>query len=182
MKELIQKVRKNRNDKYYDLLVTHFQIINKSDERPLRLSVDAIIRSSGISRPTFYSYYTGVQEFYIDLMDVIARIWPQYMQLLSKELDEQNFLKVAFSARLGVTMSNMLKISGKYPGLRDSWNTYLKKAVKKMGLWYSQKYTIGTCEGERVARRVLNELILYDHLYYEDFEKYKKLIFSEITT
>ncbi len=181
MKDHIKRIRKNRNDKYYDLLVTHFHIINKDSDQPIRLSVDAILRDQDVSRPTFYSYYTGVQEFYTDLMDVIVESWPQYMQELNLELNEQNFLKAAFSVKLGVTMNNMMKVSGKYPTLRDPWNAYFRQAVKNMGVWYSEKYNIPLPNGEKISRRVLNELILHDHLYYKDYERYKTLILKQIT-
>ena len=181
MQEVIEKIRINRNKKYYDMMVTFFDVINDDEDNHIRLSVDEIIKHVNISRPTFYSYYEGVEEFYIDLMDIIARVWPEYMQKVSQKYATKDFLRIAFEARLGVTLSNMKKVAGKFPRVLESWNSYFDSAVHEMGTFYSRKLEISIDEGKKLSRMVLNELILHPELYYSDFNKYMALLTEQKT-
>ena len=179
MQELIQEIRKNRNTKYYKLLVSYFSIINQDPNHKVRFSVDDIIKDVNISRPTFYTYYNDVEEFYLDLMDIISKIWPLYMTKLFNEIEESDFHFASFQARMGITISNMRKIAGRFPKVMEEWNSYFNTAVREMGAFYSTIKKVPKEEGERLSRMVLNELILHDDVYYDDFEKYKALLLEQ---
>ena len=181
LREFIEPLRKNRNSKYYELLVSYFDIINDDHDHHVKLSVDEIIRGVNISRPTFYTYYSGAEDFYIDLMEIIHNVWPQYMRKRSMHLKDQDLLKLAFSLKLGVMLSNLKKVGGKFPRVLEPWNQIFDIAVKEMGGWYASRLQVSADEGQKISRGVLNELILHDDIYYQDFEKYKALMLKQIT-
>lgn len=181
MLEAIKKIRASRNIKYYDLVVSFFDVINDVEDKRIRFSVDEILEHANISRPTFYSYYRGVEEFYVDLMDIIATVWPEYLQTVSKRSSTEDLLSIAFQAKLGVTLGNMKKVAGTFPKVLKPWKTYFDKAVLEMGSFYVRMLKIPQEEGEKLSRMILNELILHPEIYYTDFEKYRTLMLHQKT-
>ena len=181
MQELIKEIRKNRNAKYYELLAAFFTIVSRDVSAPIRLTVEEIIEEVDISRPTFYTYYENVEEFYVDLMEIISTLWPQYMKQKSEEMQQTDFLRMAYELKMGVTLSNMKKIAGKFPGVMIPWNAFFENAVENMGSWYSSSKNMSAEDGRKTARFVLNELVLHDDKYYSDFEVYRALMLSQET-
>jgi len=173
MEELIKNLRPNRNNKYYELLITFINIVNHDTDARMRLTVGEIIHLVDISRPTFYSFYKNAEEFYVDLMEILSILWPDYMTKRSQEMEETDFIEMAFSLKFGVLMSNMKKISSRYPKIMKPWNDMYDHSVINVSKWYAWRQTIDKENAVRNARFVLNELILHDDIYYSDFEAYK---------
>ena len=181
MEELIRKLRPNRNDKYYELLITFISIVNHDTDARMRLTVKEIIDLVDISRPTFYSFYHNAEEFYVDLMEILSVLWPDYMTKRSQEMEETEFIEMAFSLKFGVLMSNMKKISSKYPKVMESWNNMYDHSIINVSKWYMWMQSIDEESAVKNARFVLNELILHDDIYYNDLASYKALFFKRET-
>lgn len=181
MIELIKSIRKNRNTKYYELLIEYLDIINNPLNNEIKASVDDILKQTNISRPTFYNYYSDAEEFYVDLMEIISHIIPKQMMIKSQELKGSDFLQLGYEMKIGVILGNMKKVSGRFPKVLIPWNDYFEHSVKNMGFWYSKMKSITPEEGMLVARMVLNELILHDDIYYKDFDVYKDLMLNQKT-
>ena len=56
MEELIKNLRPNRNNKYYELLITFINIVNHDTDARMRLTVGEIIHLVDISRPPFIPF------------------------------------------------------------------------------------------------------------------------------
>ena len=181
MEELIRAVRPNRNDKYYELLSTFITIINGDIDSKMRLTVGEIIDLVNISRPTFYAFYENAEEFYVDLMEILFTIWPDYMAKKSEEMKENDFLQMAFELKFGVLMSNMKKISSKYPAIMEPWNKLFTHSIEKVGQWYMYRGDMDKKTAFQTSRFLFNELVLHDDIYYEDFDAYKALFINQLT-
>jgi hypothetical protein len=181
MEDLIKELRPNRNEKYYELLITFIIIVNRDTDSKMRLTVGEIIELVNISRPTFYSFYENAEEFYVDLMELLAAIWPDYMTKKSQEMQEKDFFEMAFEAKFGVLMSNMKKISAKYPAIMKPWNNLYDHSILNVSQWYMFRFKMDKESAVQTSRLVLNELVLHDDLYYVDFEAYKALFFEQKT-
>ena len=179
MEELIKNLRPNRNDKYYELLITFINILNHDTDARMRLTVEEIIDLVDISRPTFYSFYQNAEEFYVDLMVILSVIWPDYMTKRSQEMEETEFIELAFSLKFGVLMSNMKKISAKYPNIMVPWNMLFGQSIKGVSQWYMRRQNMDEKTAMEVARFLLNELVLHDDIY--ELDAYKGLFFQQET-
>ena len=181
MEELIKTIRPNRNGKYYELVITFINTINSDIDSKVRLTVGEIIELVNISRPTFYTFYDNAEDFYVDLMEILSTIWPDYMSKKSQEMQEINFLKMAFELKFGVLLSNMKKISSKYPAIMPSWNKLFMYSVEKVSHWYMYRSKMDKKNALMTSRFLLNELILHSDIYYGDFEAYKALFIDQKT-
>ena len=181
MEELIRTLRPNRNQKYYELLVTFIFTINTDVNSKMRLTVGEIIELVNISRPTFYTFYKNAEEFYVDLMEILSIIWPDYMTKKSQEMQEKDFFKMAFDLKFGVLMSNMKKRSSKYPAIMESWNKLFMYSVEKVSQWYMYRLKMDEKNALLTSRLILNELVLHSDIYYEDLEVYKALFYHQQT-
>ena len=179
MEELIKELRPNRNNKYYELLLTFIDIVNHDHDAKMRLTVREIIDLADISRPTFYTFYENGEEFYVDLMEILAAIWPDYMTKKSLEMEESDFIEMAFSLKFGVLMSNMKKISAKYPNIMVPWNMLFGQSIKGVSQWYMRRQNMDEKTAMEVARFLLNELVLHDDIY--ELDAYKGLFFQQET-
>ena len=181
MEELIKRIRPNRNDKYYELHNTFISIINEDVDSKMRLTVGEIIELVDISRPTFYTFYENAEEFYVDLMEILLAVWPGYMSTKSEEMQENDFLNMAFELKFGVLMSNMKKISSKYPAIMEPWNKLFNYSVEKVAQWYMYRANMDEKDALMTSRFVLNELVLHDDAYYKDLVVYKALFIDQLT-
>jgi len=114
-------------------------------------------------------------------MEILSILWPDYMTKRSQEMEETDFIEMAFSLKFGVLMSNMKKISSRYPKIMKPWNDMYDHSVINVSKWYAWRQTIDKENAVRNARFVLNELILHDDIYYNDLESYKALFFKQET-
>jgi hypothetical protein len=181
MEELIRNLRPNRNEKYYELLITFINIINHDIDAKMRLSVEDILGFVKISRPTFYSYYKNAEDFYVDLVVILGILWPDYMTKKNEEMEESDYMKMAFSLKMGVLMSNFKKISAKYPKIMEPWNRFFDHTVINLSQWYVGRFNMDKTKAVQTARFVINELCLHDDIYYRDIEAYKNLLFQQKT-
>ena len=181
MEELIKRIRPNRKAKYYELHITFISIINEDVDAKTRLTVGEIIELVDISRPTFYAFYKNAEEFYVDLMEILSDVWPGYMTKKSQEMQEKDFFKMAFELKFGVLMSNMKKVSSKYPAIMKPWNKLFSQSVEKIAQWYVYRFKMDEKNALQTSRFVFNELVLHDDVYYQELEAYKALFMDQVT-
>lgn len=179
MEEIIQEYKPNANRKYYLFMSSYIHEMMNNSNAELSLSVDKLIKDSPISKPTFYSYFHNTEDFYRELLELIAYSLPKYMAIKSRELDPANFLEFAFRMKLGVLISNIRKASYLFSSLSDYWKSYYKNAERELSGWYERDSNCTNGEAIKKARLVLNELVLHNELYYSDLELYKRLMIQQ---
>ena len=84
--------------------------------------------------------------------------------------------------KFGVLMSNIKKLSSKYPKIIKPWNDFFNHSAENISQWYMDRFNMNKESARQTARFILNELILHDDIYYNDFEAYKELFFNQKTS
>ena len=176
MQDLIYLARPNANKKYYAFFGYYIDRLTQSNVVGFSMTVEEILKDTQISRPTFYSYYQNVSEFYKDLTRIYLQLMPEYMKKLSTELQTDDFLEVIFQMRTGIAISNIKKLAGFIPDLNEFWTNYYREAVAKTSGWYINEFEMAPEDAVRNARLVLNELLINGDLYYNDIDTYKSLM------
>ena len=176
MEELVHKLRPNANKKYYLFLSSYLEKIMSDSDVEIDFSVENLIKDTPISRPTFYTYFDGLEDFYRELIEIFFGILPGYMAQKSVELNTDDFIVVAFNMKLGVAINNIRKTAGIFSSLNPFWKKYYQLAVHQISEWYIRDFKTEPEIAKQQARFVLNELILHPHLYYGDLETYRSLM------
>lgn len=176
MEELLHQVRPNANKKYYLFIGEYLKRLIASEDAEIETSVNDLIKGTPISRPTFYSYFSSLEEFYRELAILFFSILPGYMAKKSKELNTDDFLELAFSMKIGTAINNIKKSAGLFSSITPYWKNYYSQGLQQISAWYMREFNMDEESSALKARIVLNELVLHPNLYYKDFEAYRSLM------
>ena len=176
MEELLLEVRPNANKKYYLFIADYLKRLVEKEDSEIETSVNDLIEGTSISRPTFYSYFSGLEEFYRELAVMFFQILPGYMAKKSQELKTDDFLELAFNLRIGMAINNIKKSAGIFSSITPYWKNYYSQGMHQIAAWYVRDFDMDEESATMKARFVLNELVLHPNLYYNDFGTYQSLM------
>ena len=74
MEELLNEIRPNANKKYYLFVGEYLRRLIANEDVEIETSVNDLIKGTSISRPTFYSYFSSLEEFYRELASLFFSI------------------------------------------------------------------------------------------------------------
>ena len=163
----------NRNAKYYSILLRSREKLIQSDYT-IKLTATSIIKECDSARPTWYTYFSSVDDYYKDIMQVMGKVMVENaLAYLRANANYKDWIDIIFSLKVIVFLSNTKNLSGFYPKLRDDWHSMYNKLIDGYAAILSPILKLSPNRANLLIKSIVNEVILHPNKY-ADLNLYKR--------
>jgi hypothetical protein len=180
IEQLLRTHYPGRNEKYYQiLLLSKEKLINESYK--LELTADAIIKGSNSARPTWYTYFKSVDDYYAETLDVIGKVMLDHtMNKLSSSQNFEDWTSKIGELRMEVFLSNIKSLACYFPKLLPHWQSYYDKVIDGYTAFLQPMLKLSLGRAKLLVRNMVNEMILHAEKYYKNPGLYSQYVKIEL--
>jgi hypothetical protein len=175
---LLRSGNSNWNEKYYKIILrAREQLINSN--YTVKLTAASIIKECDSARPTWYSYFRGVEDYYKDILQVLGKVMVENAyRYLRANADYKDWIPVIHSLKVIVFLSNTKNLTSFYPDLRDDWYIMYNKLIDGYADILSPILKLSPNRAKLLIRNIVNEMILHP-VKYTDLKLYTQFVERE---
>jgi hypothetical protein len=165
VESLLRSRHPNWNEKYYNIILRAREQLIQPNYK-IKLIAASIIKESDSARPTWYSYFSGVDDYYKNIFQILGKvIIDNALTHLRARATYKDWIPVVHSLNLSVFLSNFRNLTGFYPELRDDWDSAYTKTIDGYADILSPILKLSPNRAKLFIRNILNEMILQPDKY-----------------
>jgi hypothetical protein len=179
VEQLLRENYPGRNEKYYNILLLSKEKFTDESYR-LELTAEAIITSCNTARPTWYSYFRNVEQYYQDVLFALSETMTSHAFLyLQETATDQNWISILKRLKMFVFLSNTKIITSYFPSLRSLWSNTYEKLIRGYAEILGPILNLSPGRVHLFIKNIANEMIIHSEKYSSNPFLYEQFIRAE---
>lgn len=182
VEQLLRKKYRLRNEKYYFIILkAREQLISTSFK--LNLTANAIIKDSGSARPTWYTYFKSVEDYYKEVLEILGSVMLENAFVhLRSNATYKDWIRVTRSLGMMIFLSNTKNLTAFFPDLRDKWCELYDGVIEGYADILSPILKLSPNRAKLFIKIIVNEMVIRpdkyaDQALFERFADRKYILF-----
>ncbi len=179
VEQLFRNKYPHRNEKYYYIILKAREQLIEIPFK-LNLTADSIIKKSESSKPTWYTYFKNVEQYYQEVLEILGSVMTEHtMRYLRVNTNYKNWVQVVCRLKMLVFLSNTKNLVACYPELIEIWNKIYEQVIEGYASILSSKLKLSPKRAELFIRNIASEMILHTDKYYADPDLFESFVSRE---
>ncbi len=176
---LLRDTFPGRNEKYYQILMLAGQRLCSTNFR-VNTTADAVIKECQSARPTWYSYFKNIEDYYEDVICAWGDLIVAHSSDLQNSMNDlPSFIDLKRHLRSEMVLANMKMIVGFFPALKNHWLDAYDHYLENQSEVVASITGLSTKRADLFCRNIVNELVLQPEKYFEEADHLEKLVMRQ---
>lgn len=164
----------NRNEKYYDILLVALKKLTQPNAK-VSITANALIAESNTSRPTWYSYFNSVEQYYSNVIRILGDIILDHSRSeFQLKASSHNWSSVLWNQRIVIFLSNTRSLADYFPGLKPLWMEIYTNALNIHVDVLASLTELSKRRARLLLSSLINESILHPEKYFTHMDIFQK--------